>query len=204
MVIQGHLDGRIERIEPHTIYKIVNGYKTLSIIGGEFAISSDESAVAIKTLLGSCVAIMVYDNRLKIKGMNHFLLPHSHISDSYKYGLYSIESMLNEMYKYGSRKTDLSVKIVGGADVLSSTTQKIGRKNVEFAKNFCHSEGIKIVSENVGGIYGRVVLLINGFKTFARNVSTQVAAEIKKEEDKLSHIVDKTSNIPKESGVTLF
>jgi len=204
MIIQGHLDGSIEKINPIRINKIVNGYRTLSIIGGEFAITSDTSDIAIKTLLGSCVAMIVYDDRLKLKAMNHFLLPESSFGDSYKYGLYSIESMLNEMYKLGSTKSNLSVKIVGGADVLAGTSQQIGDKNIKFAQKFCNSEGIKIVGENVRGTHGRVVLLVDKFKIFVRVVSAQTDVEIKRDEDKLSKLINKVSRRTKNDEITLF
>lgn len=51
------------------------GYNTYTVIGGEFAVGSDEDNVAFKTLLGSCVVIMLMNKMKKIKAMNHFLLP---------------------------------------------------------------------------------------------------------------------------------
>ena len=36
-----------------------------------------------------------------------------------KYGLYSVEAMLNEMYKIGCLKSDIVAKISGGADIMN-------------------------------------------------------------------------------------
>jgi len=68
----GHKDGSIEKMSLARVSQVVKGFKTHTIIGGEFAIVTDEEQIAFKTLLGSCVAIIFYDKAQKIKGMNHF------------------------------------------------------------------------------------------------------------------------------------
>ncbi|MFX4243454.1 chemotaxis protein CheD, partial [Aliarcobacter butzleri] len=81
---------------------------------------SDDDEVALKTLLGSCVALMFYDRKKRIKSMNHFLLPDTNDNtNDMKYGLYSVEAMLNEMYKMGCSKSDIIAKISGGADIMN-------------------------------------------------------------------------------------
>jgi chemotaxis protein CheD len=105
--------------------------------------------------------------------MNHFLLPStSSKSNDMKYGLYSVESMLNEMYKLGCTKQSMIAKISGGANILSSvTSSNIGQRNVEFAKDFCRTEGFRIVSEHSRGEHSRVILLVEEFETFIKTSS---------------------------------
>lgn len=104
--------------------------------------------------------------------MNHFLLPTTKNSnEDMKYGLYSVEAMLNEMYKLGCRKENMSAKISGGADIMQlnmSAIASIGHRNVEFAKDFCKAEGFKIVSEHTRGDRGRLILLTGDFQTFIK------------------------------------
>ena len=171
MITIGHKDGSIEKASNTRFTQQIKGMNAHTVIGGEFAVGADSEGVAFKTLLGSCVAIMFYDKVLKIKGMNHFLLPTSSSSnDDMKYGLFSVESMLNEMYKLGCRKENMSVKISGGADImqLGSLGASIGHRNVEFAKDFCHSEGFPIISEHCRGEHGRLILMANDFQTFIK------------------------------------
>jgi chemotaxis protein CheD len=151
---------------------MTKGYPTHTVIGGEFAIALDQS-IALKTLLGSCVAIMFYDRIKKIAAMNHFLLPStSSSSNDMKYGLYSVETMLNEMYKLGCTKQSMVAKISGGANILSTvTSSNIGHRNVEFAKDFCHTEGFRVVSEHTRGEHSRVILLVENFETFIKTSS---------------------------------
>lgn len=172
MIIIGHKDGSIEKASNSRFTQKIKGYNAHTVIGGEFAVGLDDDEVAFKTLLGSCVAIMFYDKVKKIKAMNHFLLPTtSNSNEDMKYGLYSVEAMLNEMYKLGCRKENMTAKISGGADIMQlnmSAIASIGHRNVEFAKDFCKAEGFKIVSEHTRGERGRLILLTTDFQTFIK------------------------------------
>jgi len=205
LVVKGDKDGNIKKMKNSYNLGKINGYKAISIVAGEFAIATDESEVAIATLLGSCVAMMFYDKVLKIKGMNHFILPASGgFADSFKYGLNSVETMLNSMYKLGCKKENLEVKIAGGASVITSSNN-IGSKNVAFAKNFCETEKIKISSEHIYGEHGRVVLLANEFKTFIRYVTnTAIKEKIKNEEIKILEIANSKDIKSNDDNITLF
>jgi chemotaxis protein CheD len=189
MIILGHKDGSIEKIDNSKITQIVKGMPTHTIIGGEFAVSSDYEGIGFKTLLGSCVAIMFYDKENKIKGMNHFLLPATDNSnEDMKYGLYSVEAMLNEMYKLGCDKKNMAAKICGGADIMNigSRSKSIGYRNVEFAHTFCQTEGFRILSDHTRGNEGRVILMGNRFETFIKNVeNNNTSKDVLKQEIKL-------------------
>jgi chemotaxis protein CheD len=189
MITVGHKDGSIEKVSNSRISQIVKGMPTHTVIGGEFAVGSDNEGIAFKTLLGSCVAIMFYDKNVKIKGMNHFLLPATeNANEDMKYGLYSVEAMLNEMYKLGCRKENMAAKISGGADIMNigSMSKSIGHRNVEFAHTFCRSEGFRIISDHTRGNDGRVILLANRFETFIKSVdSSSKSIEVASQERKL-------------------
>ena len=88
---------------------------------------------------------MFYDKATKIKGMNHFYYQKQIIqNDDMKYGLYSVEAMLNEMYKLGCSKHNMVVKISGGADIMqiNMSAQSIGFRNAEFAKDFVNQKDL--------------------------------------------------------------
>jgi len=194
LITLGHKDGSIEKVSLSRVTQIIKGMRAHTIIGGEFAVVSDEEEIGFKTLLGSCVAIMFYDKQQKVKGMNHFLLPATENSnEDMKYGLYSVEAMLNEMYKLGCRKENMAAKISGGADIMniSSMSKSIGHRNVEFAHTFCKAEGFRILSDHTRGNDGRVILMANGFETFIKNIeksstSQEVASQEKKLQSEIS------------------
>ena len=209
MVIVGHKDGSIEKIPSSRITQIVKGMPTHTVIGGEFAVVGDNENIAFKTLLGSCVAIMFYDKKMQIKGMNHFLLPATDNSnEDMKYGLYSVEAMLNEMYKLGCKKENMAAKISGGADImnLGSAAKSIGYRNVEFAHTFCQSEGFRVLSDHTRGNDGRVILMTNRFETFIKNVdnkttSAEVAAKERQLQSEISIRKPATSEYVSGTGI---
>ena len=147
----------------------------------------------------------MYDSEKKVKGMNHFLLPSSCArGESCRFGLYAMESMLNEMYKLGCSKKNISAKIAGGATILSNFKDNIGERNVMFARSFCRSEGITIVSQSVLGNNGRVVMLDNNFNTVAKSIANRTVDERLAQADfELSKIVNKAETVDIDN-VTLF
>ncbi|RXK02731.1 chemotaxis protein CheD [Arcobacter sp. CECT 8989] len=209
MIVIGHKDGSIEKASISRFTQKTKGYNTHTVIGGEFAVGKDTDNIAFKTLLGSCVAIMFYDEVKKIKGMNHFLLPTTNSSnDDMKYGLYSVEAMLNEMYKLGCDKKNMTAKISGGADImqLNVSAVSIGHRNVEFAKDFCKSEGFKLLSEHTRGEHGRLILLADTFQTFIKvTQKSETDNKILKEEKALQTEITKAPVIKEYvGGVDLF
>jgi chemotaxis protein CheD len=209
MIIIGHKDGSIEKASAIRFTQKTKGYLTHTVIGGEFAVGNDIEEIAFKTLLGSCVAIMFYDKVTKIKAMNHFLLPKTNnTNDDMKYGLYSVEAMLNEMYKLGCSKGNMVAKISGGADIMqiNLSAQSIGFRNVEFAKDFCKSEGFKLLSEHTRGEHGRLILLANEFDTFIKvTQKSETDSKILSEEKSLQQEITKAPVLKEYSaGVDLF
>ena len=208
MITIGRKDGNIEKLSLANITQKTKGFPTHTVIGGEFAVAPDGDNVALKTLLGSCVALMFYDRKKKIKAMNHFLLPDTNDnSNDMKYGLYSVEAMLNEMYKIGCLKSDIVAKISGGADIMNlNLKNSIGSRNVEFAKEFCHKEGFRIISEHVRGEHGRLILHADNFETFIKvTQKTETDSKILSNEKSLQIEISKAPVIKEYTGaVELF
>ena len=208
MIVIGHKDGSIEKTSSVRFTQKTKGYPTHTVIGGEFAVGNDIEQIAFKTLLGSCVAIMFYDKVTKIKGMNHFLLPKTNnTNDDMKYGLYSVEAMLNEMYKLGCSKGNMVAKISGGADIMNlNLKNSIGSRNVEFAKEFCQKEGFRVISEHVRGEHGRLILLADNFETFIKvTQKSETDSKILSNEKSLQIEISKAPVIKEYTGaVELF
>ena len=115
MVVIGHKDGSIEKVSSSRFTQKTKGFPTHTVIGGEFAVGQDDDDIAFKTLLGSCVALMFYDKKKKVKSMNHFLLPKTESNqDDMKYGLYSVEAMLNGVPVIAYRKGGASETVQEG------------------------------------------------------------------------------------------
>lgn len=117
----------------------------------------------IATLLGSCVAVCLYDPKLKIGGMNHFLLPsrtkgdHAD-TDVVLAGDFAMEVLVNAMLCKGAQKSRMVAKAFGGGTIVTSIKMPIGARNAEFAKDWLEREGIHLIGSDLGGPWARKVV----------------------------------------------
>ena len=92
----------------------------------------------ITTILGSCIAVCLWDKKLKFGGMNHFMLPfwNGQGLASPKYGNIAIEKLIEKMLIDGSNKKNLIAKVFGGGEILSNQSElfTIGKRNIEILR----------------------------------------------------------------------
>lgn len=120
----------------------------------------------IKTVVGSCIALCLWDQTTLAGGMVHIMMPESNgykVALKGKYADTAVETLLNEMTKNGCKKDNLIAKIAGGASMFSSDNGKIadmsiGEKNSQVVKQHLHKFNISIKSEDTGGTMGRRVV----------------------------------------------
>lgn len=133
--------------------------RTIYVLQGEFRISRDADAV-LSTVLGSCVAVCLWDAEARLGGMNHFLLPFgpkAAASAPERYGVHAMELLINGLLKEGAARARLQAKLFGGARV-STALSDIGQSNARFAREFLSAEGIPCRAESLGGTGARRVL----------------------------------------------
>lgn len=133
-------------------------YNAVKVLPGEYFVSNEN--LVIMTVLGSCIAACLWDSRMRVGGMNHFMLPDGDSLDvSGRYGSYAMELLINEMFKLGARRETMQAKIFGGAQVMHNfTTMNVGERNTQFVVSYLRTERIPIVSEDVLDIYPRKVV----------------------------------------------
>ena len=136
--------------------------KTFFLYPGKLAAFKEETLIT--TLLGSCVAVALYDPTTKIGGLNHYLLPEPTHGEnqSPRYGSYAIPTLIEELVKLGANPDKLQAKIYGGGNVINITHQigeGIGRRNIELAEKTLKSMKIAIIDKNVGGESARTIKL---------------------------------------------
>jgi chemotaxis protein methyltransferase CheR len=135
---------------------------THAIIVGEVKASAEP--LKVTTLLGSCVAVCLYDPKTRIGGMNHFMLPCNHTADVQcaTYGVHAMELLINEIMKLGGDRRRLTAKIFGGGDVLGKRItdnpgMTIGEQNIQFALGFLEKDRIPVIAKDLGGMTGRQI-----------------------------------------------
>jgi chemotaxis protein CheD len=128
---------------------------------GHIFVSRDPSRVT--TILGSCVAVGLWDPNTGIGGINHFLLPQWTGSDleSPRFGNVAVRALIREVVAAGGRRRTLQAKLFGGACVLrafQSGGWHLGRKNVDVARQVLLDEAIPVTVEDVEGERGRKLI----------------------------------------------
>jgi chemotaxis protein CheD len=115
----------------------------------------------VTTVLGSCVAVGLWDPSSGVGGVNHFLLPQG--SDTARFGNVAVRMLIREVVAAGGRRRLLQAKVFGGACVLRAfkgvgTGTHLGQKNVEVARQILIDEGIPVAAEDVEGDRGRKLI----------------------------------------------
>lgn len=115
----------------------------------------------LNTVLGSCISICLWDTKMKVGGMNHYMLPFWNGSGlaSPKYGNIAIPQLIKKMMAMQCEADTLVAKVFGGAKMLrdQSSIFDIGRRNTELAYEMLSAEHIRIVAESTGGEKGRKI-----------------------------------------------
>lgn len=139
------------------------------IIGiGDFQISNDTNSVLKTFALGSCVAVVIYDNQTHTGGMIHIALSNSKVNEEKsrsKPGYFAntgIPAIVNAFKKADSTfdPSKCTIKLIGGASVLNDEDFfNIGKTNIETTRRILKEYGFKIHKEDVGGKISRTVSL---------------------------------------------
>ena len=137
----------------------------LVVVGiADLKVTADPEDILITYALGSCIAVCVYDPKVRVGGMIHFMLP---VSQKYEkkalenpamFGDTGIPLLFHEMYDHGARKEDLVVKVVGGGRMQDKRGLfKIGKKNFMIVRKILWKNGIMIAAEDVGEMVPKTV-----------------------------------------------
>jgi chemotaxis protein CheD len=179
---------------------------------GEFFATREDSILS--TVLGSCIAVGIYDLEVKAGGLNHFMLPGElgdkakgvlGASPNAKYGMYAMELLINDLLKLGARRAALKAKVFGGGSVLrfeSGASSRIPASNIDFAFEYLAKEGIPVLASDVGGQEPRKIFFYaRTGKVLLKRIGGALVALVEKDEER--YLRDLRSQ-PIEGPMTLF
>lgn len=116
----------------------------------------------LRTLLGSCVGVALYERKRKLLGLAHIVLPDSmgRPQPVGKYADTAIPETIRRMQELsGGGKLTLSAKIAGGANMFAHVSPNpinpIGEQNVAAIEKALKELGIPVVARHLGGTTGR-------------------------------------------------
>lgn len=116
------------------------------------------------TVLGSCVAICLYDLERGVGGINHYLLPGTppeKEAERDRWSESSIEDLFAQVEAAGGRAANLQAKVFGGAQITMRSVPesfRIGDRNVQTALDELKRRRVELVSSSVGGSGGRKII----------------------------------------------
>ena len=132
---------------------------------GELVVSSDP--LLVTTLLGSCVAVTMYNPRLRLGAICHALLPKCRREqtcsqvETGKYVECAIGALLSELATRGVLNSEIEAKLFGGSDMFDSDEggrYGVGRQNQEMALRLLGEAEVKVVTRDLGGPRGRKII----------------------------------------------
>src|SRR5262249_526475 len=99
------------------VAQTVDGALIVYLHAGHLYASAEASQIT--TIVGSCVAVCVWDPVTHSGGMNHFMLPHDvgEKCGSPRYANYAITSLIQKVVGYGAAFANIQAKLFGGACV---------------------------------------------------------------------------------------
>lgn len=120
-----------------------------------------KSQAKVMTILGTCVAVCLFDPINQIGGINHYMLPRYDGKDvpSAKFGDYANKTLLERMLSFGAEKKYLQAKIFGGmCRQAKGDLFGIGHNNIALAENWLQQMHIPLVARSTGGSSPRKLL----------------------------------------------
>ena len=178
---------------PRELLASVMERRIVTLHPGDFYATRDDAVVS--TVLGSCVAVGLYDAEARGGGLNHFMLPGElgegglARSPSAKYGMNAMELLINDLMKLGIAKASIKAKVFGGGAVLrglaASSMDRIPAGNVAFAFEFLEKEGIPVVASDVGGDKARrIFFYARGGKVLLRKIGGPGVGALGRDEER--------------------
>ncbi|MDX1959803.1 MAG: chemotaxis protein CheD [Leptospiraceae bacterium] len=131
-------------------------------------ISVAKGSGILRTTLGSCIGIVLYQQEYKVGAIAHIMLAKDPIGKDKlknpgKYAETAIPKLIEDFEKEGGKLGTYSARIFGGASMFKNITsnflQNIGENNITVVKEILGKFKIPIIVEDLSGHEGRTISL---------------------------------------------
>ena len=121
-------------------------------------------ATLLRAVVGSCVAVCLWDKHAKCGGMNHFIKPLAQDKEEATpvFGNAGIAALVKMMEDAGCNRTNVVAHILGGGSPDGETAPTLGDRNVAAAREMLKRKEISILAEDIGGAVGRKIAFDTG------------------------------------------
>lgn len=127
------------------------------VIGG---IDLAHAPDCLVTVLGSCIAVVLYDPLASLAGMAHVLLPDSHGASGGPPGKYAdtaVPALITGLTDHGAHRSRLQAQLAGGARMFGAASAAIdvGSANIRAVAIALAEARIPVAHHELGGNQGR-------------------------------------------------
>jgi chemotaxis protein CheD len=165
---------------------------------------ADSKPHRVTTVLGSCIAVCLFDPLRGIGGINHYMLPlwNGEGLPTPRYGNVAIDALIERLQGLGCQVSRMQAKLFGGAAMWESgsSSVSVGERNIDLAWRLLDRYGIQVVASDLGGCMSRKLIFFTASgevllkrQTGSTHVGTALAA-------KLPQPPEPSSGIPLYSG----
>jgi chemotaxis protein CheD len=129
---------------------------------GEMVLSADADDHLIAYGLGSCIALAVWDPRVRVGGLAHFMLPSgpANSGSPVKFIDTGLDTFLRALEAQGAVLNRSTLKAAGAAAMLTvGGGLAIGKRNAETMQSSLTERGLNLTASSLGGNVGRTVQL---------------------------------------------
>ena len=119
-----------------------------------------KSPAVVRAVVGTCVAVCLWDRHMQHGGMNHFIRPWTRdiAQATPQYGNVATAALIKMLEDAGSKRENLVAQITGGGYPESAAGPDLGAANVQVARDVLTRKGIRVASEDIGGSMGRKIV----------------------------------------------
>jgi len=132
----------------------------------EMHVTTDPSAVLVTYSLGSCIGLSLYDEKARVGGLLHAMMPLSAADKEkavLKPAMYTdtgVTSILQALFDRGATRRTIVAKVAGAAtSVDGAGIFRIGERNQMVLRKILWKNDILIAAEDVGGAFARTLIL---------------------------------------------
>lgn len=177
-----------------------------SLIAGDVVAAAEPTI--LKTTLGSCIAVCLYDPIAKVGGMNHFMLPSQgdEAGRCNRFGVHAMETLVNQLLRLGAQRGDLVAKIAGASRLMEVAFGRgsVSERNIEFIEQFMQIEGFPVVGKKLGGDRPlEVRFRTDTGEAIVRAIDASAASRIAKSDEAYARELARPA-LDNDDGVTLF
>ncbi|MEN9468457.1 MAG: hypothetical protein RL630_190 [Verrucomicrobiota bacterium] len=141
--------------------------RTVVVGVADFKISTDPLTYLVTYALGSCLGITFYDEKRRIGGLLHAMLPSAslHPGQKIREAMFldtGIPKVLSAMIRVGAKKNDIRCKVFGGAQLMATDNFfRIGSKNIDMFYKLSQELQLDVVAWEISGRINRTIRLAN-------------------------------------------